>query len=197
MNDPVQFWRNRISEIWHEEASIWMFATDYTFATKDHYTAFCAAKDWLQDTAEALDAHIFDDFSSDALKAYIEFWGILQAVFVQQDAIKELGYSLTGTRLLCPEPTKGSAWHQLRDLRNLAVGHPTARGAGRDTDPPKQRCVSSRETKTYKKITMSIYHNGLVDHPTINLGTMIQDYRNETELYMRQLYCRLVRQLHG
>jgi hypothetical protein len=197
MKDPVQFWRNRISDIWHEEASIWMPAPSYTFETDDQYTAFCASKDWLQDTAEALDAHMSLDFSEDALKAYIEFWGVLQALFIQQDAIKELTYSLFGTRKLNPEPTSDTAWHRLRELRNLSVGHPTARGDGknRQTDPPKERCVSGREQKTYQNITLSIYRNGSTDHATIDLKAIILEYRSETETYMRQCYCRLLHQL--
>ena len=194
MNDPVLFWRDRISEVWHQESAFWMRHSSYSFATDDQYIAFCAAKDWIQDTSEALSAHMRTDFSSDPIKAYLEFWGILQALFVQQDAICEMIYSFTGSRQLMPEPIKGSGWQELRDLRNLSVGHPTAKGASK-TGIPTARCVTGRTKKTYRNITLSIYRNGSTDHPAINLKEIIQKYQIEAEPFLRYCFCRLLSQV--
>ena len=43
----------------------------------------------IQDTGELVQSHMKHGFSSDPWLAYIEFWGVMQAIFIQQDAINE------------------------------------------------------------------------------------------------------------
>jgi len=132
-SNKVLDWRDKISELWHQSASIWDQAKSFSFASADQYLAFCAAKDWLQDTTEVLLLHRRQGFSDDSHKAYLEFWGILQTVFVQQDAIAELDYSFSGNRGF-RRKDKGAAWTEIRELRNLAVGHPTNKKTPRQSN---------------------------------------------------------------
>ena len=46
--------RDKLSVLWHENAAIWQDRDNMTFQSDDQYFAFCAAKDWIQDTTEAL-----------------------------------------------------------------------------------------------------------------------------------------------
>lgn len=82
----------------------------------------CIAKDTIQDTGEALLAHRAAGFSGDGSRRYIEYYGVLQAVYMQQDSIialhKLFGPSGNIAYSLYP------AWSKLRDLRNHTVGHP-------------------------------------------------------------------------
>jgi hypothetical protein len=148
----VSDWRNKISDLWHAEVASWQYAENFGFETNDRYWAFCAAKDWIQDTGEALVVHRRRGFSDDPFLAYLEFWGILQAVVVQQDAIAGLQYAFRGSdeKIL---KTEGTAWKKLRDLRNLAVGHPTDKRASGNS---VMRCVSGREGKSYERIPLRI-----------------------------------------
>ena len=69
-------------------------------------------------------------FSSDPWLAYIEFWGVMQAIFIQQDAIKEIYEAVIGSKL---QISKQSGWWKVREIRNLCAGHPgktRQRGSG-------------------------------------------------------------------
>ena len=58
------------------------------------------------------------DFSTDPMRAYLQFWGVMQAIFIQQDAISELYRVIMGTKL---NVLPGSHWAKLRDVRISAL----------------------------------------------------------------------------
>jgi len=64
----------------------------------DDYAAYSTSMSLIQDTAEAVEAHLGVDFCSDPTRAYLEFWGVMQAIFIQQDAIHELHLTIAGAR---------------------------------------------------------------------------------------------------
>jgi hypothetical protein len=60
-------------------------------------------------------------------RQYLHAYGTLQAIFVQQDAIRDFWDLAVGLALdLGPFAT----WQELREWRNRLVGHPTGRGSG-------------------------------------------------------------------
>jgi hypothetical protein len=78
------------------------------FFKDEHAEAFAAyytAMYLIQDTGEAIAAHRSVGFSLDASLAYIEFWGVMQAIVIQQDAICELYKAVVGSEL---QTQKGS-----------------------------------------------------------------------------------------
>ena len=176
--------RDELSEYWHRHARTWMQLPHFGFRDEDSYLAFCVAKDWLQDTGEALSVHRRCGFSADPSLAYFEFWGILQAVFVQQDALAELHYAVTGERKF-HDTALGASWKALRDFRNLATGHPTRKDRG--TGGLVHRSVTGREPKTYDRISIMIQVDGNRSHEVINLGQMLDHYDSEAALVLRYL----------
>ena len=146
--------------------AIWEPQKNFSFLSNDHYLAFCTAKDWIQDTCEALSQHRKAEFSSDSSKNYLEFWGVLQAAFIQQDAINELHYALSDKPLPKSVYCEGTAWERLRSIRNLAVGHPNRQGKN------ARRCVSGRQPKSYNHITLTIYERGSISTLPLDLGTL-------------------------
>jgi hypothetical protein len=94
-------------------------------ATHDEFEIYCIAKDTIQDTAEALMAHREKGFASDVSRRYIEYYGVLQAVYMQQDAIQALFKLFLPSRPL--DFSSLPVWKELRDLRNDTVGHPVGR----------------------------------------------------------------------
>lgn len=85
----------------------------------------CSALDVIGDTELALEAYMAADSPMERQdlhsvgSLYITIYGILQVLYVQQDAVKNLAKSL---RL----PYKHSdAIREVREVRNAAVGHPT------------------------------------------------------------------------
>lgn len=89
------------------------------------FEKYCVAKDTIQDTAEGLLAHRKHGFVDDVYRRYIEYYGVLQAVYMQQDAIEAI-FNL----FMTPEKIDFAGlprWGKLRDLRNDTVGHPVGR----------------------------------------------------------------------
>jgi len=57
-------------------------------------------------------------------KKYLKLYGLLQAIFLQQDSIRQLDRVFLGGDL---QPDSDSAWKKIKDLCNLTVGHPIDR----------------------------------------------------------------------
>lgn len=181
--------RNKLSEFWHANLHLIQEEENLGFADADRYDAFCASKDWLQDTSDVFHYHRARNFSSNPMQAYLEFWGILQAAFVQQDAITELYYSLTGNKII-PKKFVRVEWTKLRNLRNLAVGHPNRKDLPKSS--PLQRCVTGRQPKSYQSIDLAIYCDGTNVYKTLKLGDLLDRYDQEAACIMRECV-RLIR----
>lgn len=162
--------RDAFSQLWHAKTSVWSGQHHCGFDTADQHLAFCTAKDWLQDTSEALLIHRRKGFSDDPYLAYIKFWGVLQAIYIQQDAISELNYAVCGQRLT--QDKQPDAWKAIRNYRNILVGHPNSKSHG-ETKDRTVRSVTGREPKSYNAISIH-YHSGRDPRDdTIRLGELI------------------------
>ena len=103
---------------------------------------YCVAKDTVQDTAEAILSHREQGFTTDVYRRYIEYYGVLQAVYMQQDAIKTL-FSI----FMAPDVIDCSAlpnWKTLREVRNDTVGHPVGRLKRLNRNQIAYDCVNYR-----------------------------------------------------
>lgn len=107
--------------------------------------------------------------------AYIEFWGVMQATFIQQDAIKELYKTITDMEL-----KTGSflAWNKIRHLRNTCAGHPVNKS--KPKNKPMSRDFMSRSFGDYKNITYELWQQEAGrSHPTFPLGHGLDEYACE------------------
>ncbi|MDE0087357.1 MAG: hypothetical protein OXU23_16665 [Candidatus Poribacteria bacterium] len=94
--------------------------------------------DTIEDTEEALESFLkLDIDSSDEGRNYLRIYGALQALFVQQDAVKNLHDALK-----IPY-TEDKALDKIRNIRNDAAGHPTKRGNKRAFNFISRPTVSS------------------------------------------------------
>ena len=92
------------------------------------WNQLCASMDVIEDTQMAINSYFaLDDFGAFS-GGYLYLYGLLQAFYLQQDAISDLHVSLLGgksgdfKKLFPPELAL------VRELRNAAVGHPTNTG---------------------------------------------------------------------
>jgi hypothetical protein len=88
--------RQQIADYWE---TCWDNGTQpvkVMFESDDAFAAFYASKYLIQDTAEAVQDHLGRGFSKNPMAAYLEFWGVMQAIIIQQDAIRELYISVHG-----------------------------------------------------------------------------------------------------
>jgi hypothetical protein len=149
----------------------------------DAHAAYYTSMYLIQDTAEAISVHIDSGFSPDALRAYLEFWGVMQAIEIQQDAIFEIHHSVMGRR---PKIADTSAWTKLRDTRHLCAGHPARRQHGL---PAPQRAFMGRMFGNYTAIKYEMWdaHTQQRTHPTFNLRQMIEAYDVEAGILMSEV----------
>jgi len=87
----------------------------------DEWTALCVAMDTLGDTCLALEHYEEFGIGNRDGEKYLALYGLLQAIFLQEDSIRQLHQALLGTSL---RPESESAWMEIRNLRNMTVGHP-------------------------------------------------------------------------
>ena len=86
----------------------------------------CSSMDLIEDTEVAIDSYsklrAFNCWDG----GYIYIYGLLQAMFLQQDAINNLSISLFNEKLSFDMDYPDL--YKIREIRNSAIGHPTGRG---------------------------------------------------------------------
>jgi hypothetical protein len=104
-------------------------------------------------------------FSKNPMLAYLEFWGVMQAVVMQQDAICELHKAVTGKP---PQVRDLVLWWKIRHKRDLCVGHPANRSRGM---PAPQRTFMGRMFGDYGCIRYELFDaaTGKITHPVFDL----------------------------
>jgi hypothetical protein len=91
----------------------------------------CSSLDVIGDTELAIDAYLTGAQQPNAQQAsddgqnYLTLYGILQVLFVQQDAVEHI------SKALGIEYTPDSVLADIRETRNDAIGHPTNRRGGK------------------------------------------------------------------
>lgn len=150
------------------------------------YAAYYTAMYLIQDTGEAIYTHAQQGFAASSMAAYIEFWGVMQATQIQQDAIIELHGTVVGQQ---PGLSRGPGWKTLRNFRNLVAGHPANRSHG---VPATQRAFMGRTVYRYDHLTYEMFDAavarnppratsilGASSHHVVDLRQMIHDYESE------------------
>lgn len=142
-------------------------------ASSDQYQSYYIAMYLLQDSSESLWTHRQVGFNKDPMMAYIEFWGIMQAANIQQDALTQLH------QVICERTFDYSqlqAWQKLRRLRIECAGHPTG------TWPPVVRSFMGRHFGDYNTLRYERREVGQsATHPSIKLGKLFDAYATEVE----------------
>ncbi|WP_321301026.1 hypothetical protein [uncultured Sphaerochaeta sp.] len=86
------------------------------------WNQICSSQYVLGDTLQAIQGYLDSDYPTSIGLRYLNIYGILQALFIQQDAIKNLGEALTYTI------KENSDFKEIREIRNASIGHPTKLG---------------------------------------------------------------------
>ena len=137
--------------------------------------------DVLGDTCLALEDYEVQGIGRNDGEKYIRLYGVLQSVFLQQDSISHLFKILTGQDLT---PEKSSAWHQIREVRNLAVGHPV------EAEWCQKHCFISRVTIKDDGFQMIIWDKDKHEDEFRNVGlrSLYESYKSEALEYLNVTY---------
>jgi hypothetical protein len=177
--------RNEIADCWHKS-----LYSRSPFSGDDEFAAFYTSKYLIQDTSESISSHMHRGFSPDAMFAYLEFWGVMQALVIQQDAICEMHLSLIGQP---PKVPVQSAWSQIRDLRNKCAGHP----AKKRTSGSHFRTFMGRKFGDYTSLTYEQYDSATqkITRPSVNLKKLIEEYDTQAASYLLDVLYELKKKL--
>ncbi len=85
----------------------------------DNWNQICSSLDTLGDTGLALQSYFKSEYPDETGLSYIYTYGLLQALFIQQDAMNHLSEAFDVPYKLSEE-LKG-----IRAVRNASIGHPT------------------------------------------------------------------------
>lgn len=83
------------------------------------WNQICSSLDVIDDTLVAIESYTKKEFPEDIGTQYIFVYGILQALFLQQDALRHLSEAFE------VEYEEHDLLKEIRETRNAAVGHPT------------------------------------------------------------------------
>ncbi len=133
----------------------------------------CSALDVIGDTELAVDAYLQEGLGQPDGARYLSVYGLLQALYTQQDAVSHLCKALQIKFL-----TISSDWgeypaiRKVRDIRNRAIGHPTE--AGRKE--PFSYHFISRVTLTHHGFDLnSTYSDGHDEWQSVSLHDLIRE----------------------
>jgi len=180
--------REEIYNHFHGSAACQQFF--FAAAQEERFAAYYTSMYLLHNTTESLMMHRSKSFSSDPFEAYIEFWGVMQALIIQQDSISELHEAVTGSRL---EPSKLASWQSLRTVRNICAGHPAKKNLPKTS--PVSRTFMGRGFGDYSAITYEQWQSGgSISHPAVDLGALIDSYSTEAEVQLTAVLQSMKRQ---
>jgi len=91
---------------------------------RKEWNQLCSALDLLGDTTLAIESYKSSNFPDQIGAKYLVIYGILQALFLQQDAILHI------SEILDIKIEFSNELKKIRDTRNVSVGHPSKKGKG-------------------------------------------------------------------
>jgi len=94
--------------------------------TKQTWYQICSSLDVIGDTTLSLEDYLASGYPVSYGLKYIYTYGILQSLFLQQDAVRNL------TEAFCVPYHSGEKLKKIREIRNSSIGHPTKQTLNRE-----------------------------------------------------------------
>ncbi|MFA6161206.1 MAG: hypothetical protein WC766_03430 [Patescibacteria group bacterium] len=153
------------------------------------WNQFCAAIDTIEDTCLAIENFRHEANDLFIKNPYLATYGILQALFIQQDAVNYLKTSLFGSsKKIDWSNKKYSELAKIRQLRNETIGHPVkTEKKGKKSEYINDEitsCTIDRSSLTKDGFRYMLWMNSKTESKTIQFSEIIklQDSYLGTEL---------------
>lgn len=141
-----------------------------------NWNQVCSSLDVIGDTYIAIRSFLSSEFPKDTGLQYIFIYGLLQALFLQQDSIKHMSESL---RI---DYSQNDELEKIRNIRNDSIGHPTNRRGG------KSHHFISRSSIHKRGFTlMSAYPYSGYQFVDINILGIIENQLNVVESSLQSI----------
>ena len=131
----------------------------------------CSCMDAIGDTEEAIESYRGKEYATTQGGHYLALYGLLQAMFVQQDAAVHLSESLGISHKLSDYPRL----RQIRDIRNDSIGHPTKRDRNGKGAAKTYSFVSRIELQHGKFVLLILGEDGSSSYQEIEISDLIED----------------------
>ena len=143
------------------------------------WNQFCAAVDTIGDTCLAIQNFQQDSNSLFIKNPYLATYGILQALFIQQDAVNYLKISLFGSdKKIDWNNTKYIELSKIRQVRNETIGHPikTERKGKKSTYVNNEitSCMIDRSSLTKDGFRYILWMHSKTETKTIKFSEIIE-----------------------
>jgi hypothetical protein len=145
-----------------------------------------SAIDTIEDTEGAIEAYLKIAEPTEHAGCYLLIYGILQVLFVQQDAVYHLAEAFDITLEFDPE------LHEIREIRNCTVGHPTAVRARRKEGKlaSSHYIVQVSVTKTRFQF-MSAYEDGETTFQDVDIMEKVERQRAIVTKVLQEVWTNL------
>ncbi|NHZ86725.1 MAG: hypothetical protein GWP19_12755 [Planctomycetia bacterium] len=149
----------------------------------DKWNLLCVSMDTLEDTIEGLKYYELNGFGKDDSSKYIHLHGVLQLIFIQQNAIKGLFSIFNGKNF---HKSNFPTWSEIRDLRHKVTGHPTQKDCGNKI----KRIYLSRISIEDDGFDLIIWNKntGKDDHVHIDFKSIYDEYKNEAIDILKKIH---------
>jgi hypothetical protein len=140
------------------------------YENQEHWYKLCSSMDVIGDTELAFSNYLSDiDKPTQQGELYYLIYGIIQALYVQQDAVRHLSESLDlGYK-------NNHVLRKIRDLRNNSIGHPTERSHG--AEDTSYNFITRGTMKRSGFMLMKSFVDGNTTFIDIDIPKLINDQR--------------------
>jgi len=135
---------------------------------KADWSKLCSSLDVIGDTEQAFNSYLDIQEPNSFSEKYLILYGVLQALFIQQDAVTHLSEALGLTYTVDPLLT------QIREIRNDSSGHPTKRGGKGNKFNHISRMSMQRQTFQL----MTTYPDGSYQFTDVDVKSLIESQRD-------------------
>jgi len=154
----------------------------------DGWNALCVAMDTLGDTCLSLEYYEASGIGNEYGEKYLKLYGLLQAIFLQQDSIRKIYRIFIESDL---QSDSDSAWAKIRDLRNLTVGHPIEKKPiKKKHETETKRSFISRVTIHSDGFQLIVWNKNKEEKECkeLNLKSLYEKYKTEAIEHLENIY---------
>lgn len=134
---------------------------------KENWNRLCSSLDVIEDTQSAIEYYKKTNFPRENGGKYLYIYGLLQAFFIQQDAVSNLHKVLYDQKISYKRDYKNL--YDIRELRNDIIGHPTDRNRGESF-----HFISQISLKKNSFQIMSVYKDDIDEFRSVNIKEIIE-----------------------
>lgn len=147
----------------------------------DQWSTLCVAMDTLEDSSLAMEHYETSGIGEENGEKYLKLYGLLQAIFLQQDSIRYLYKIFVGSDLL-----PGSTWRRIRELRNLTVGHPIEKKDKTST----KRCSIARISISSNGFMLMLWNKdeNKIEFEDVDLKSLYNLYKSEVARHLESIH---------